>query len=130
MASRNRIFNIDHNCFYDRGVIALGINNCAITWVKEGVSVRCLTEEEKREAEFKQTAAIEAINNPILPNKEIPGFRFMRPRGSKYVAPSHEIYEELEDPLAVRTCRWPRKSQEWPSRSHVDQVIAQMETLS
>jgi len=82
MASRKRIFNIDKNCFFDRSVIMLGIENCSITWVEEGVSVRCLTDEERREAEFQREAlkARQAADREPIPYSELHGVKRVGPK--------------------------------------------------
>jgi len=83
MASRKRIFNIDRNCHYDLGIILLGIENCAITWVEEGVSVRDLTEEEKIEARLRQEAEKSkkaALCEPV-PYAELRNTKWVGPKG-------------------------------------------------
>lgn len=109
MASRTRIFNIDHNCYYDRAIIALGIENCSITWVEQGVSVRCLTEAEKQRARAEQVASTEEI-----PLAEIPHTRFKGPLPNKRGL--------------IRAANWMLETTvNWPSKAVVDATLARME---
>jgi len=113
MASRKRIYNIDRNCHYDLGVVMLGIENCAITWVEEGVSVRDLTEEEKIEARLLQQAvrAQEAADREPLPGSEIPGL----------------VYTGKTDYSLIREAHKFATNAAWPRSEEVNAAIAGLE---
>jgi hypothetical protein len=80
-----------------------------ITWVVRGESIRDTTEAERFEmmaARSRETRASEAKEG-ILSRAEFPGLHFEPPKNTRYSAPRKE-YEEIESPLCVRVCRWPR----------------------
>lgn len=84
-------------------------DHCSITWVIEGETIRDTTDEERRvmRAEQAQIKWEHELREGILTHHELRETKFERPKTTKYRAP-REAYEEMDSPLAVRTCRWPR----------------------
>lgn len=84
-------------------------DHCTIAWDIPGQTIRDTTDEERitLRAEQSQLARISEMRQGILGSHELPNTRFERPSTTKYRVP-REAYEEMEAPLAVRVCRWPR----------------------
>jgi len=57
-----------------------------------------------------EQARIDELKQGILDSGEVHGLRFERPKNTAYQAP-WAAYEEMEQPLAVRYCQWPRRDQ-------------------
>jgi hypothetical protein len=81
-------------------------DQCVCVWVDLGVSVRELDVDEMVKARSKQTRLRE-LTQTILGSNESPGLRFERPKTTNFRFP-REAYEEMDSPLGVRYCRWPR----------------------
>jgi len=83
--------------------------HCTITWDVRGVSIRDTTDEERIQLRAEQANArrMRELKDGILGRNDLPGIKFIPPKNTKYRAP-REAYEEMEAPLGVRVCRWPR----------------------
>jgi hypothetical protein len=85
-------------------------DHCTITWVVKGETIRDTTNEERMalRAEQANQARLSEAKAGILGRNDLPNLRFERPKTTNYCYP-REAYEELEAPLGVRVCRWPRR---------------------
>lgn len=92
-------------------------DHCSITWVIEGETIRDTTYEERMalRAEQAQREWMHSLTEGILEHYELSNARFVPPKTTKYRVP-HQAYEEMESPLAVRFCRWPRAGNEFCSK--------------
>lgn len=81
--------------------------NCSFVWVDYGRTFRDATPVEAIEMRNKHAAA-RKLSQEVLVSSELPGLRFVL-AGTTYQQP-REAYEEMEAPLGVRKCMWPRKS--------------------
>lgn len=84
-------------------------DHCSITWVVVGETIRDTTDEERLalRAEQAEQVRLRESREGMLGPHDLPNLRFERPKTTNYHAP-REAYEEMEAPLAVRVCRWPR----------------------
>lgn len=84
-------------------------DHCTITWEIPGHTIRDTTEEERlaMRAEQAQQVRLREARAGILGRNELPNLHFEPPVSTRYRAP-REAYEEMEEPLGVRVCRWPR----------------------
>lgn len=84
-------------------------DHCTIAWEIPGQTIRDTTDEEriKMRAYQADKARLSALTEGTLGANDLPGIRFVPPKTTKYRAP-REAYEEMEAPLAVLSCRWPR----------------------
>lgn len=83
------------------------VENCASKWINDG-QIKDLTLPESIKARAEQTA-IRELSQEVLGSNEIPGLKFVPPSTTRY-EPPREAYEEMQMPLGVRVCRWPRQS--------------------
>jgi hypothetical protein len=84
-------------------------DHCTIIWVVKGESIRDTTEAERFDmmAAQARAARICEAKEGILGRNDLPGLHFQPPKTTSYCPPRH-AYEEMESPLGVRVCRWPR----------------------
>jgi hypothetical protein len=79
---------------------------CACAWVQYGVTVRELTVDEMVKARSEQAKQIQ-LSQEVLGRNDLHSVRFEQPKTTTYQQPWH-AYEEMEAPMGVRYCRWPR----------------------
>jgi hypothetical protein len=89
-------------------------DHCTITWDIQGKTIRDTTDEERiaLRAQQAQQVRLRGLTEGILGPHDLPNLRFERPKTTNYRTP-RESYEEMESPLGVRVCRWPRLSHEF-----------------
>lgn len=86
-------------------------DHCTIVWLdRENMTVRDTTDEERvaLRAEHEREHRLREAKEGVLGRNDLPNLRFEPPKTTNYRAP-REAYEEMESPLGVRFCRWPRK---------------------
>jgi len=109
MAQPRKIVNLTRGLHWKFRRAERAVFECACEWVEYGVSVRDLSLAESIQMRNKQAADREP-----LAYAEIPGLVYSGATDYSLVRAAHQFVAEAE----------------WPSRAHVDQVIAVMETLS
>ena len=84
-------------------------DHCTITWEIPGQTIRDTTDHERivMRAERAQQVRLSELKEGTLGPHDLPGLHFEAPKTTNYRAP-REAYEEMEAPLAVLKCRWPR----------------------
>lgn len=90
MASHARVFNVTRGYHIKYKHALRGIDNCAVDWVEEGVSVRDLT---LAESIAKRSAQVKLIEEP-LSFAELPGVIFRPPTNA---IASHQASQELAE---------------------------------
>lgn len=95
-------------------------DHCTITWIsRDELTIRDTTDEERlalRAQQAQQTRLHDLTQGILSPQQEVHGLMFERPKSTKYKAP-RRAYEEMEAPLCVRVCRWPRKAHQFAAKA-------------
>lgn len=107
MTNNSRVFHV-RGFTSKLGSALKSIKDGNSVWVVEGELYRDATLEEMHEAMTRQASErVRALE--ILGRNDIPGLTFERPKTTNYQQP-WAAYEEMEAPMGVRYCRWPRRS--------------------
>lgn len=107
MAKDPFVYNETRDCLLRLKQAEKGVESCAFAWVIPGKRIRQLNYAESRSALNRQ-AKERKTGQEILVSPEIPGVHFDGPITSTRVG--RELYEELDSPLALKSCHWPRRS--------------------
>ena len=89
-------------------------DQCVLKWEIYGVSVRELTLGEMVQARSEQARKrqleleVLGLDKDSGELRELHGIRFVAPPTTTYQQP-WAAYEEMEAPMGVRYCRWPRR---------------------
>jgi hypothetical protein len=110
MTSNRRIWHETYQCWWKRSRVERAIENCAAVWCEGGTTIRNATVQEAIQLRNEQ-AAHRDLGQQVLGRNDIHGLTFERPKTTNYQQP-WAAYEEMEAPMGVRYCRWPRRTEQ------------------